>query len=226
MQRYAERWPGDAPLGDALAALTQVTSGTPLPPYVMRSLLFPYLQGERFVEALRRAGGGGWRLVDVALRARRPATTAEILDPDRWLRAERPEVVTLGGVAILRAAGFRRLRGSTLGAEDLAALLTSVSDPLAARELTAGWRGGRYALWRRGPLHDRKCAAPCRRRDALVLAVHMERAPQARALAAALRPWADDLPGDSAAAVHVDRDRTAVRAALAPSPRLARRLVR
>jgi hypothetical protein len=222
MQRYATRWPSDAPLGDALAGMTQFTEGTPLPPYVLRSLVFPYLQGERFVEVLREASGGDWRLVDVALGSRPPVATAEILDAGRWLRAQRPLTVALERGPLARADGWRRVAGSTLGAEDLAALLSQGGDPLEARELTDGWRGGRYAMWRRGPLADASCPAPCRRRDAVLLAVRMEDAAAARALAGALRRWMRALPAGSAVALST-RGGT-VRAALAPSPRLARAL--
>jgi hypothetical protein len=234
MERYAARWPSATPLGDALAGLTDATGATPLPAYTMRALVFPYLQGERFVQALRDAGGGSWALVDVAERKRPPTTTAEILDPARWLRAQQPAPVPPAGP--LR--GWRRLAGSTLGEEDLAALLTPQSGAAAARELTAGWRGGRYALWRRGPLSGRGCATPCRSRDALLLAVRTGSGAQATALAAALGAWVrgelharpaghsarglSRLPGGNAAAIATRG--TEVRAALAPSPPLALRL--
>lgn len=241
MERYAARWPSETPLGDALAGLTQVTEGTPLPAYIIRSLVFPYIQGEQFASALRDASGGDWRLVDVALRDRLPVSTAEILDAGRWLRAERPVAVALGGDATLRAdGGWRRLAGSTLGAEDVAALLTPQSGPLVARELTAGWQGGRYALWRRGPFPAPDCPAPCRSRDAVQLAVRTETPQQARALAAAFTAWLAGtlharvdglvpwrLRNGSYAATNVDergRGRT-VRVALAPTAELARQLV-
>jgi hypothetical protein len=240
MERYAARWPSSTPLGDALSGFTQVTSGTPLPPYVLRSLVFPYFAGERFVQALRDANGGGWALVDVALRDRPPGTTAEILQPERWLRAQQPLPASLAGARPPHSGGWRRLAGSTLGEEDVAALLAPTSGPVAARRLTAGWRGGRYALWRRGPLAARACAAPCRERDALSLAVRVATPPQARALAAAFARWLDGtlharidgsipwpLPSRSFAAAKVERrgrGRT-VRVALAPSAGLARRLV-
>jgi hypothetical protein len=232
-ERYAARWPSATPLGDALAGLTQTTGGTPLPAYTMRALVFPYFQGERFVQRLR-ALDGGWALVDEAEGRRPPMTTAEIVDPRRWLHAQRPLPVAL---AVTSLAGWRRLAGSTVGAEDLAALLAPQSGPQPARTLTAGWRGGRYALWRRGRLGSTACAAPCRARDALALAVRMSGGAQARALAAALGAWLAQglharvaggglwrLPGGSAGAVRVGGD--VVRAALAPSATLARRLVR
>ncbi|HEX5146709.1 MAG TPA: hypothetical protein VFV85_06775, partial [Conexibacter sp.] len=168
MEQYATRWPSSTPLGDAVAGLAQTASGTPLPAYMLRTLIFPYIQGERFVQALRAADGGGWQLVNLAERRRPPTTTAEILDPGRWLRAQQPAPLALGDAVVLaREPGWRRVAGSTLGEEDVAALLSPQTGPLPARELTAGWRGGRYALWRRGPLSDDGCAAPCRSRDAL-----------------------------------------------------------
>lgn len=237
MERYAARWPSEAPLGDALAGLTQVTDGTPLPSYILRSMIFPYIQGETFVEALLDADRGDWGLVDVALRARPPQTSAEILDPDRWLRAEQPLPVSLRGAAPPRAGGWRRVAGSTLGAEDLAALLAPENGPAVARSVTAGWRGGRYALWRRGPLVDADCPAPCRRRDALVMAVRMDNQREAHALGIPLNRWlsgrlgarvvglAPWRMGDGAyAATYLTPD-AVVRVALAPSEALARRLV-
>jgi hypothetical protein len=220
MTEYAERWPSATPVGDALEGLAQVTTSTPLPGYVVRTMVFPYIQGEGFAAALREAAGD-WRLVDVALRDRPPVTSAEILDPDRWLRAERPQPVALGDARALRAAGWRPLARSTLGAEDLAALLTGESGALGARRLTAGWTGGRYALWRRGPLPAPNCAAPCRARDALQLAVRTETRRQAERLADALFRWVGALPDASAGAVQVAEDGRTVRAALAPTPALA-----
>ena len=226
MERYAMRWPSDAPLGDALAGLTQVTGARPLPQYVARSLVFPYLQGEAFVQALVRADDDGWKLVDLAERTRPPISTAEILQPLRWLRAEQPAPVSLvASERVLRTAGgWRRLAGSTLGAEDVAALLSPSSGPLAARRLTAGWRGGRYALWRRGALTDAGCRAPCRSRDAAVLAVRASTSRSAQRLGRALRRWSARLPAGSATAVAVDG--AAVRVALAPRRALAARLTR
>jgi hypothetical protein len=240
MERYAERWPSGAPLGDALAGLTQVTGTTPLPQYMARTLVFPYFQGESFVQALLDADGGGWTLVNVAERKRPPLTTAEILHPARWLRAEQPERVALTGAAALsRTAGWRRLAGSTLGEEDLAALLSPSSGPLAARRLAAVWRGARYALWRRGRLASDGCAAPCRARDALELAMRTRDRAAARSVSVALSVWLVRtlharrltsgasgglwrLPGGTFAAVRWETD--ALRTALAPSEPLARQL--
>lgn len=236
MERYAARWPSPQPLGDALAGLAQTTGGTPLPAYTMRELLFPYFQGMAFVQALLAADNGGWALVNVAERARPPQTTAEILQPRRWLVAQQPVAVPVG-VAPPRADGWRRIAGSTLGEEDLAALLAGTSGAAAARVLTAGWRGGSYALWRRGALVAARCATPCRARDALVLAVRMDGRASAAAVAGALGAWLSEglraraepgevwaLPDGSFGAVRWSG--SSARAALAPTATLARRLAR
>ena len=220
MERYAQRWTSGVSLGDALSGAGQLTSGTPLPQYIARTLVFPYFQGEAFVQALLDAGGGRWTLVNVAERARPPVSTAEILQPLRWLRAQQPLPVSLSAPG----GAWRRLAGSTLGSEDVAALLSPSTGPAAARRLTDGWRGGRYGLWRRGALAPSGCRAPCRARDAAVLAVRMGDAGAAAALAAALRTWAAGLPAGSATAVSANG--SSVRVALAPDRALAARLTR
>ena len=189
--RYLAAYPGAISAGDALAALGHATGGTPLPPFVMRGLLFPYLAGERFVEGLLRRGHG-WRLVDRALRSRPPVSTAQVLDPGRWLRGERPVRVRLGVGGVLRAAGggWRRLSDSALGQQDLYELVRQAAGDRAGRLLAAQWRGGREQLWRRGPLPAAGCAAPCRERDVLAIGLRVSDAAAARAVAAALAAWA------------------------------------
>jgi hypothetical protein len=237
MLRYALRYPDSAPsAGDAVKALAQTTSGTPLPPSVMRSLLFPYLAGQRFVAALR-GGRRGWALVNVAERFRPPASTAEVLDPVRWLRFERPAVVRLPGLGRALGRGWRRLAAGTFGEEDTSELLFSSSGAARAARAAAGWRGGRIELSRRGPLPDPRCAAPCHARDALVLAWRVTSPHAARTLAAALARWlrgdvqaapvrggAWRVLGGSGAALAVHG--SAVRVALAPTATLAERLTR
>ncbi|HST42243.1 MAG TPA: hypothetical protein VLK58_22180, partial [Conexibacter sp.] len=136
MKRYLERYPEALSFGDALGQLWGASGSTPLPPYVMRSLLFPYEQGERFVSRLLEEGD--WRLVDEALRERPPRSTAELYDAERWLRGERPASVTVPA-AEAPGAGWRRVAGSTLGRFDLAELLREGVGTQAAGQLAATW---------------------------------------------------------------------------------------
>ncbi|MDW5594630.1 hypothetical protein VSS74_09800, partial [Conexibacter stalactiti] len=183
MTRYLERYPEALSFGDALGQLWGASGSTPLPPYVMRSLLFPYEQGERFVSRLLEEDGG-WSVVDDALRERPPRSTAELYDAERWLRDEPPARVPLPAAGA-PGAGWRRVAGSTLGRFDLAELLREAVGEQAAGQLAATWEGGRYALWRRGPLPSADCAAPCLARDAFTLRLRLDSRAAAGAVSAA-----------------------------------------
>lgn len=187
MLRYLERHPDALSLGDALGQVSGALGASPLPPYVMRSLLFPYQRGERFVTALRRRGRG-WRLVDAALAGRPPVASADLYEPRRWVRGVRPAPVALPPA---RALGPRwsRVTSSTLGRFDLRELLTVAVGEPAAETLAAGWAGGRYALWRRGPAPAPGCASPCLRRSALVVELRFASPASARAVRSALGAW-------------------------------------
>ncbi|HYV15345.1 MAG TPA: hypothetical protein VE972_04945 [Conexibacter sp.] len=228
---YLRRYPGSLDTGQMLSALGSPT--TPLPPYMMRSLLFPYERGLGFVMALRRRGG--WRLVNEALRSRRPVSTAQVIAPRRWLRRVRPVRVRLGVDAVL-GASWRRIEGSTLGQADMQELLREPAGAEAAAVLGPAWRGGRFELWRRGPLPAAGCFVPCRALDVLVLELRTGNPEAARAIAATLGAWLRgplraravgpaggwQLPGGSAAVLRAEGRR--VRVAFAPSAALARQL--
>jgi hypothetical protein len=235
MTQYVERHPDALSLGDALASLGSLGDATPLPPALMRSLLFSYTGGERFVDALV-ATSGDWTLVDNALRHRPPVSSAEILDARRWLRVRRPLPVRLDPGALL-GGGWRRVAGSTSGEWDLGELLRASAGPGEARRLASAWTGGRYELWRSGPLPAGDCAAPCRARDALLTAYRLDDPADARAVASELAAWVVEehdgaresdgvwrLTGGAGAAVAVRGD--AVVLAMAPTPELAKRLAR
>ena len=89
MYDYAQRFldPGQA-LGDLLPAL-QASGSAHLPRYLEDSLTWPYEGGLSFVNRLY-ARLHGWGLVNYALRRRRPATTEQVLHPDKYLTDERP----------------------------------------------------------------------------------------------------------------------------------------
>lgn len=233
MTRYLQRYPDALTFGDAVGQLWGATGATPLPPYVMRSLLFSYDAGERFVDRLI-AAGGGWRLVNEALRSRPPTSTAELYDADRWRSRVRPQQVTQAASAV-PGAGWRRLLGSTFGEFDLRELLRNGVGERAAGQLATAWEGGRYMLWRRGPLPADDCAAPCTARDAFALRLRFDSPAAAGAVAAALGAWlqrarraswdggADwSLPADAAATVGARGAQVTL--TLAPTRALARRL--
>lgn len=119
---------------------------TELPPYLQGSIEFPYTYGGEFVAAL--LADGGWPAVDAAY-ASPPATTAEILFPQRylagWSARAPPSTGEPGG-------SWERARSYAFGAADLLLLLAApggdpdraVDDPRAAAE---SWEGGEVILW-------------------------------------------------------------------------------
>lgn len=161
--------------GGLLSSAVGVTSTTPLPRFVMEGLTFPYLRGAEFAAALRERDGGGWRLLDRALRARPPASTEQVLHPEKWLEAEPPDEVEPFPVP----AGWTRVTGGVFG-EWQTAQLVATGGPLRP-EAAAGWGGDRYELWRRGGEH------------VVVLRWRWDTARDAAEFAAAIAPVAREL---------------------------------
>jgi hypothetical protein len=211
MSTYMQRhFSSGETLGSLFSSLGQDTGN--LPPFVEAQLLFPYTAGARFVERLYRTGDGSWSLLNTAERYRPPASTEQVLHPEKYLAVEQPDRVRNRAGRVL-GSGWRRLAAGTWGEWATGQLL---GDPSAA----VGWGGDRYELWQRRA--GGACAAPCRARDALVMHWRWDMPAAARRFTAALRAWLAARPGPSAVATR-GRDVTLV---LAPDHALARRLSR
>ncbi len=106
-------------------------------------LLFSYTEGLAFV--CDRYAEGGWDAVDAAY-AQRPATTAEILFPDRYpLTPVEPRQPGAPG------GRWREARSDTFGAADLLWLFAAPGDDAGAalagaRERAGDWAGGRSVV--------------------------------------------------------------------------------
>jgi hypothetical protein len=186
---YADRY---FSVGDVLGLANLPESGR-LPPFLEKLLLFPYTQGEQFISEFR-GEGGDWSAIDSIYRLRRPRSAEQILHPRRYALDERPERIRVVSLRPALGPGWQRLRATALGEYDLRLLFDLVGGtrPAGAAE---GWAGGRYELWRRGPL-DGDCAAPCVERDLAFLRVRWDtprdRAEGERELA---RVWEHGLHG-------------------------------
>ncbi|HEX2031173.1 MAG TPA: hypothetical protein VHL78_07220 [Actinomycetota bacterium] len=152
MQRYAL----GLPFADQLAlfdpaALAQAGAGLKgLPPYLQRELLFPYEGGLRFVCALFSAGG--WDAVDGAY-AEPPASTSQILFPERYARRQDP--VDPADPA-RPGPRWSAEPARSFGAVNLLWLFEAPGGApqraVAAPLRSAGaWGGGEVHLWTRGP---------------------------------------------------------------------------
>lgn len=119
------------------------------PQYLQRELVFAYTQGLAFVCDLY--AGGGWAAVDTAY-AEPPATTAQILWPERYAAGE--GAVAAGELGS-PGGGWSQARTDSFGAADLLWLFSAPSDDTGAAldaplERAAGWAGGRVELWANG----------------------------------------------------------------------------
>lgn len=139
MNEYQRRhFRPEAALGGAAAGALAAPSTASLPPFVTAQLLFPYLDGERFVRRLYATGGGSWRLVDLAERVRPPVSTEQVLHPERYLAAEPPRRVRLRGVGRTLGPSWERLAASTFGEWQPREWLARAGGG-AARAAAAGW---------------------------------------------------------------------------------------
>jgi hypothetical protein len=147
MQRYlAERL---TPREQADAAVAVARDGTPMrdaaPAAVRESMLFPYTEGLRFVQALYQQGG--WAAVDRAYRDP-PKTTEQLLHPERYLGTrDQPQPVTVGDLSGRLGGGWRPAADTTFGEFDARLLLGGGSGAVSAAE---GWDGGRLRTFQRG----------------------------------------------------------------------------
>ena len=120
-----------------------------MPDVLKQSLLFPYTSGLQFVLAQQAAGG--WAAVD-RLFAHPPASTEQILHPEKYVSGEAPVAVSLpADLAARLGAGWSVDLRDTLGEFTLRVWLESAGRLTAdvATNAAAGWGGDRVAIVRR-----------------------------------------------------------------------------
>ena len=146
MSRYMLADLSAASLKDTLAGsfkadMRQIASA---PRYLRESLLFPYLRGQEFCQALYR--DGGWDALAAAFQ-HPPESTAEILHPDRFLtRVGKPSaaVKLTGGVLL----GETSIGNNVLGEFGVRQFLTRwLKDEAEADGIAAGWQADRYVVY-------------------------------------------------------------------------------
>ncbi|HEX8098455.1 MAG TPA: hypothetical protein VF507_10475 [Pyrinomonadaceae bacterium] len=113
------------------------------PPLLTETFIFRYRDGARFVEAVRRKGGEPG--VN-GLFARPPASSEQVLHPEKYFAGEAPRDVRLSEQAF-GAKGWRPVVSTPLGEIGVRGLLMAgVSEQTAARA-AAGWGGDRAYLF-------------------------------------------------------------------------------
>jgi hypothetical protein len=181
-----------------------------MPAFLQAQTVFPYTGGMRFVQDLLDRAGGSWALVDTAERLRPPASTEQVLHPERYIRADEPLPVRVKPALGPR---WKRAAAGTWGELQTRELLAAAGGG-GSDAAAAGWGGDRWELW-----HSGSAAV-------LVMRWRWDTARDERQFAARLHAWMRDAirPAGNAAAVNVREGNVTL--ALAPSRALARRAAR
>jgi hypothetical protein len=109
------------------------------PAFLREGLIFPYIEGLAFVYALRQKGP--WSVVDEAF-ADPPASTEQILHPERYLRRDAPSEVPKFLPATL-AKTHADLADDVMGELQLRIYFAQALPPEEAAAAAAGWDGDR-----------------------------------------------------------------------------------
>jgi len=110
------------------------------PVYLTRSLLFPYLSGAQFVEALFEKGG--WQEVNEAFK-KPPSSTEQVLHPEKY-GVDKPTYLSLPDLSNTLGDGWKLLYENVLGEFGISVLLEDVKDSKLAAE---GWDGDFYRAY-------------------------------------------------------------------------------
>ena len=196
-------------------AQTDSTELDSAPAAMVVTLVFPYVSGQPFVEQLFQ--DGGWDAVDAAYLDM-PASTEQILHPEKYLDRDNPVTLTLPSPSEAIGDGWSEVHQNTLGELQIALLLAdlppgsgfngitgqyAIPDP--ALNAAAGWDGDRYALW-----------ASADGQEALVWRTAWDTEHDARSFAAALARYEEDrwdgiFNGESAEDIALTTDDVAAR---------------
>ena len=114
------------------------------PRFLRESLLFPYIEGLRFCTELQFQRG--FEGVSAAY-GRPPASSSEILHPERYAAGEGPVPVVWSDTRVLDTPPGV---DNVLGELGIRILLTDWTDSATATEAAKGWRGDRYLVFNSG----------------------------------------------------------------------------
>jgi hypothetical protein len=111
------------------------------PRFLREMLLFPYLRGQEFCATIK-ARGGYEALTHVYTNP--PASTAQVLHPEKYLAHEAPVVVPWSETAV---NGTAPIADNVLGEMGIRILLEDSTDQTGSTRAAEGWRGDRYVVF-------------------------------------------------------------------------------
>jgi hypothetical protein len=147
-----------------------------VPPFIVRTQLWPYDAGMRFIDHLDTRGGED--AVDAALE-RFPVSTEQVIHPERYPN-DTPQPVDIADLSSRLPGSWRDLDVMIVGEAWLQIMLGLRIDDGTGERAAAGWDGGIYRAWTDGD------------RVAVVLKTVWDTRADAQEFAEALRGWIDE----------------------------------
>ncbi len=127
-------------------AQTPIPDTGDVPPWMLQQLLFPYLAGSQFVTALGGGLGGDFAAVDRAFRNRPPASTEQVVHPEKYTANERPMRVRAPDPASALGADWRQVSSTTMGEALIQITLEGLGASGDTAAAAAGWGGDRLVV--------------------------------------------------------------------------------
>lgn len=150
MMQYTARNPfrSVALLASTLLGGSNSATFTAAPLVLQDSLTFPYVNGMTFVSTLHKRGG--WPAVNKAFH-NLPASTEQILHPEKFLANEKPVLIPLRDITRQLGRGWKLLDHDVNGEFGLyITLKAGLKDQSKAQSAASGWAGDRLAIYQ-GP---------------------------------------------------------------------------
>ncbi|HEV2067060.1 MAG TPA: hypothetical protein VGR08_09485 [Thermomicrobiales bacterium] len=114
------------------------------PQIISATLLFPYRQGQTFVDAI--LAEEGWDAVNDAY-ASPPVSTEQILHPEKYLAGELPVAVPMPNIAEGLGTGWTTFDTNTMGEFQISVILSDGEvSARQAEQAAAGWGGDTYTV--------------------------------------------------------------------------------
>ncbi len=131
-------------LKNALAGTSQMPNINKAPGFLVEQMMFPYIEGSKFVQAIYDTCGSWEKFGDIYKKL--PASTEQILHPDKYIQNEEPIKVELDE-NIITDKNWHFLEKDTMGEFFLQNYFLEYLDEGNAKSASSGWGGDKYLLF-------------------------------------------------------------------------------